>query len=167
MTDNAANNQEEGRVVPAEMSDARWLEMNEGVIAEFRSNGGHCGGRWEGNPMVLLTTVGAKSGLTRTSPLTYNRPASDPSSIVLIASKAGADSHPAWYHNLLANPTVTIEIAEADSDVGVRTVQTVARITEEPERSQLLAERVDLMPRFGAYMEHTDRQIPVIVCQTG
>ena len=137
------------------MSDEQWLELNGGVIPEFRANGGKCGGRWEGNPMVLLTTTGARSGQERTSPLTYT---TDGEGIVLIASRAGDDRHPDWYHNLVANPEVVIEL-------GTERFEARARTAEEPERTRLFDERVSAMPRFGDYVEMTDRAIPVVVVE--
>ena len=134
-------------------TDEQWLALNEGVIAEFRANGGTCGGRWEGNPMVLLTTTGARSGERRTSPLTYTTDGDD---IVLIASRAGDHRHPDWYYNLVANPDVVIEIGEDRFEA-------TATVAEEPERSRLLGARIDVMPRFGGYVEATERTIPVVV----
>ncbi|MGB5758437.1 MAG: nitroreductase family deazaflavin-dependent oxidoreductase [Acidimicrobiales bacterium] len=135
------------------LTDDQWLRLNRGVIPEFRANGGHCGGRWEGNPMVLLTTIGARSGLERTSPLTYT---TDGVRIVLIASRAGDDRHPDWYHNLVANPNVVIE-------VGTDRFEAIATVADEPERTRLLEERIAVMPRFGNYLEQTDRTIPVVI----
>ena len=135
------------------LTDDQWLRLNRGVIPEFRANGGHCGGRWEGNPMVLLTTIGARSGLERTSPLTYT---TDGVRIVLIASRAGDDRHPDWYHNLVANPNVVIE-------VGTDRFEAIATVADEPERTRLLEERIAVMPRFGDYLEQTDRTIPVVI----
>lgn len=137
------------------VTDEQWLALNEGVIAEFRANGGQCGGRWEGNPMVLLTTTGARSGQSRTSPLTYT---TDGDRIVLIASRAGDDRHPDWYHNLVANPEVTIEIGEDRFDGR-------ATVAAEPERTRLLDARIAVMPRFGDYVDQTDRTIPVVVVE--
>jgi deazaflavin-dependent oxidoreductase (nitroreductase family) len=139
----------------ATLSDREWLEFNEGVIAEFRANDGRCGGRFEGNPMVLLTTTGARTGLARTSPITYT---TDGDRIVLIASKAGGPSHPAWYHNLVADPEVTVE-------VGTERWRGRASVAAEPERSRLYAERVAVMPRFAGYREATTREIPVVVIE--
>ena len=136
-------------------SDADWLSLNQQVIDEFRANGGRCGGPFEGNPMVLLTTTGARSGLPRISPVTYT---TDGDRWVLIASKAGADHHPAWYHNLVAHPEVVLE-------VGTERFAARARVAEEPERSRLYAERVAVMPRFDGYRQSTDRTIPVVVIE--
>jgi len=136
-------------------SDADWLSLNQQVIDEFRANGGRCGGPFEGNPMVLLTTTGARSGLPRISPVTYT---TDGDRWVLIASKAGADHHPAWYHNLVAHPDVVLE-------VGTERFAARARVAEEPERSRLYAERVAVMPRFDGYRRSTERTIPVVVIE--
>ncbi len=135
------------------ITDEQWLNLNEGVIAEFRANGGRCGGRWEGNPMVLLTTTGARSGEPRTSPLTYT---SDGDDLVVIASRAGDDRHPDWYHNLVANPDVVVEL-------GAERFEATASVAPEPERTRLLDARVAEMPRFGDYVDQTDRTIPVVV----
>jgi len=81
-------------------------EFNKPVIEEFRANGGIVGGPWLGVPLLLLTTTGAKSGQPRTNPLGY---CVVDGRMVVIASYNGAPDHPAWYRNLAANPTVTIE----------------------------------------------------------
>lgn len=154
----------------ATRTDEEWLAINQRVIEEFRANGGVCGGAFKGNPMVLLTTVGARSGQPRTSPVTFTtvsgKPAvtmgrsadATPDGWVLIASKAGAEAHPAWYHNLVSNPEVTIE-------VGADRYSARARVAHEPERSRLLDARIAVMPRFGGYVEMTARVIPVIVIE--
>ena len=136
-----------------DFSDDQWLEFNEAIIEEFRANGGKCGGRFEGNPMILMTTTGARSGRRTATPITYTTDGED---LVVIASKAGSDSHPAWYHNLVANPDVTVE-------VGSETFEARAVPAEEPERTRLFDQQVAQMPRFGGYQEKTDRVIPVVV----
>lgn len=136
-------------------TDEEWLALNGSVIEEFRANGGRCGGVWEGNPMLLLTTVGARSGQARTSVLTYTM---DGDRYVLIASKAGADHHPAWYHNLAANPEVTVE-------VGTERFAARAYRAAEPEAGRLYDERVAVMPRFDGYRQATAREIPVVVIE--
>jgi deazaflavin-dependent oxidoreductase (nitroreductase family) len=147
------------------ITDEQWLALNGGVIAEFRANGGVCGGRWEGNPMVLLTTIGARSGKERTSPLTYTidrktdgdgDPTGEADRLVLIASRAGDDRHPDWFHNLVANPDVIVEL-------GAERFAATATVVDEPERTRLMNARIDEMPRFGDYAEQTDRTIPVVV----
>lgn len=108
--------------------------------------------------MVLLTTTGAKSGKERTSPLTYTT--DDAGNVVLIASRAGDDRHPDWYYNLVANPTVVIEI-------GTDKYEATARTADEPERTTLFDERIAVMPRFGDYLNKTSRTIPVVVIERG
>lgn len=104
-------------------------DWNQGVINEFRANGGKVGGYCEGANMLLLHTTGAKSGQPRINPLVY---VTDSDRIVIIASKGGADTNPDWYYNLLANPIVTVEVgaeraivlpgddADAPADEGFR-----------------------------------------------
>lgn len=129
--------------------------FNEQLIDEFRENGGSVGGPFEGRPMMLLTTTGAKSGQPRTHPLVYT---TDGDRMVIIASKGGADDNPAWYHNLLANPVVTIE-------VGTERYQARARVTEGEERRRLFDQQAAIMPTFAEYERKTSRVIPVIVLE--
>jgi deazaflavin-dependent oxidoreductase (nitroreductase family) len=151
----AADPRPAGRLglTPSTRND-EWLAFNGPVIEEFRANGGECGGSLAGNPLVLLTTTGARSGQPRVSPLTYTT--DGPGRWVLIASKAGADHHPAWYHNIVANPDVTLE-------VGAERFPARAEVVTGEERERLFAERVAVMPRFARYRELTDREIPVVV----
>src|SRR5687767_12005419 len=81
--------------------------FNKGIVEEFRANAGKVGGMFAGAPMVLLTTTGAKSGQQRTTPLVYT---TDGDRLVVIASKGGAPTHPDWYHNVVKNPTVGVEV---------------------------------------------------------
>src|SRR5713101_6693190 len=82
-------------------------ELNQAVIREFRSNQGRVSGPMEGMPILLLTMTGAKTGRTLVRPLCYSR---DGDRIVIIASYGGAPRNPPWYHNLIANPVVTVEV---------------------------------------------------------
>ena len=127
--------------------------FNEQIIDEFRANDGKVGGPFEGAPMVLLTTTGAKTGQRRTSPVVHG---TDGDRIFVIASKAGADTNPDWFHNLVANPTVTVEL-------GSETFEATAVVADEPERSKLYAQMVEAMPGFGEYQEKTSRVIPVVL----
>lgn len=127
-------------------------DFNNQVIAEFRANGGKVGGMFEGAPMILVTTTGAKSGQPRVAPLVYT---TDGDRIVIIASKGGAPTHPDWYHNIVANPEITVE-------VGGETFPARAEIAPEPERTRLFNAQADLMPNFAEYQKNTDRTIPVI-----
>jgi deazaflavin-dependent oxidoreductase (nitroreductase family) len=128
------------------------LEFNQQVIDEFRANEGRVGGPFEGAPMLLLTTTGAKSGRRLTSPLVYSKDGDD---IIVIASKAGAPTNPDWFHNLKANPAVTVE-------VGTTQLEARAEITEGAERDRLFDAQAELMPNFKEYAAATDRVIPVV-----
>lgn len=132
-----------------------WLALNGPVIDEYRANDGRLGGRWEGNPTLLLTTTGRRSGQQRTSPLTYT---ADGDNLVLIASRAGDDRHPDWFHNLVADPDVTVEL-------GGERFSARASVAGEPDRTRLFDERIAAMPRFGDYKTKTDREIPVVVIE--
>ena len=130
--------------------------FNDKLIEEFRANGGKVlSGPFVGAPLLLLTTTGAKSGRPFTTPLVYTK---DGDRIVIIASKAGAPKHPAWYHNLKAHPTTTIEI-------GKEKFQAKATITKDPERQRLFDAQAKAMPAFAGYQKNTTRQIPVIVLE--
>jgi deazaflavin-dependent oxidoreductase (nitroreductase family) len=127
--------------------------FNEGVIAEFRSNSGKVGGYFNGSPMLLLTTTGVKSGEERVSPLVYT---TDGGRIVIVASNGGADRHPSWYYNVVANPQITVE-------VGDETYQANAVITDPAERRRLFDLHAQRFPGFKEYEKGTHRVIPVIV----
>jgi deazaflavin-dependent oxidoreductase (nitroreductase family) len=129
--------------------------FNEALIQEFRANEGKVGGRFEGRPVLILTTTGAKSGRKFTIPLVYLQ---DGGRRLIFASKAGAPTSPDWYHNLIANPGVTVE-------VGTETYEAKAVVITGEERDQLYAKQVAEMPQFGEYQEKTSRVIPVIDLQ--
>lgn len=132
----------------------RWKQMNEGVIAEFRANGGVVGGRFAGRPMMLLTTTGAKSGQQRIAPLNYSP---DGDRIAVIASRGGSPTHPDWYYNLVANPEVTVE-------VGREKYRARAYTAREPERTRIFDQQAAIMPFFDEYRKQvTAREIPVVV----
>ena len=135
------------------MSDME--DFNKGVIDEFRANGGRVGGPFDGAPLLLLTSIGAKSGAARTTPLMY---LPDGERIVIFASKAGAPTNPAWYHNLLANPSATVE-------VGTNTVEVAASVAAGEERQQLYDRQAELYPQFADYAQKTTRKIPVVVLE--
>jgi deazaflavin-dependent oxidoreductase (nitroreductase family) len=130
-------------------------EFNQKVIEEFRTNGGKVGGMFEGAPMLLLTSTGAKSGRQYTTPVVYTR---DGDRLVIIASKAGAPTNPAWYHNLVAHPEVTVE-------VGTERIPMRAVVTEGEERTRLFDAQAALMPNFAEYAKSTSRVIPVIALE--
>ena len=128
-------------------------ERNMAIIAEFRANTGRVGGRFAGRTLLLLHTVGAKSGQSRINPVVY---VSDGDCLVIIASKGGAPTNPDWYYNILANPLVTVE-------VGTEQFQARAEIVAELERTRLYDKMVAMMPGFAEYREKTTRVIPVIL----
>ena len=127
-------------------------ELNKTIIAEFRANDGKVGGQFEGAPLLLLTTIGAKSGLSRTNPLVY---LVDDDRYVIIASYAGAPVSPPWYYNLKANPNVEIE-------VGTQRFNARAEILDDENRSRVYQRAEELMPAFTDYRNNTTRTIPVI-----
>ncbi|MEN9646225.1 MAG: Deazaflavin-dependent nitroreductase [Actinomycetota bacterium] len=127
-------------------------DYNQQIIAEFRANGGKVGGRFEGLPMVLVTHTGAKSGVRRTTPLVCSR---DGDTVVIIASMGGAPNNPAWYHNMVANPGVTVE-------VGSDTYEATVVVTEGDERQRLFDAQAAIMPFFNDYAASTSRVIPVL-----
>lgn len=128
-------------------------DWNRKVIEEFRANGGKVGGRFEGKNLALLHTYGAKSGQARINPLACIR---DGERYVVIASKAGAPTHPDWYYNVAAHPTVTVEY-------GTETFQAQATIAAEPERTRLYNKMIEIMPGFAEYQQKAGRVIPVII----
>lgn len=135
------------------MSDPN--DFNRGIIDEFRANGGRVGGRFDGAPMLILHTTGAKSGAERENPLVYARRGDD---VVVFASKAGAPTHPAWYLNLVANPDASIEI-------GTETRQVRARVAEGDERDEIWSRQKAAMPGFAEYEQKTSREIPVVILE--
>jgi deazaflavin-dependent oxidoreductase (nitroreductase family) len=128
-------------------------DYNQQVIEEFRTNGGRVGGPFESMELLLLHHTGAKSGANRINPLAY---LSDDGHYVIFASKAGAPTNPDWYHNVKANPNVTIE-------VGDDTMQAVASEATGEDRDRLYAAQKARVASFAEYEQKTERLIPVIV----
>lgn len=128
-------------------------EYNKKIINEFRKNDGKVGGHFTGRTLLLLHTTGAKSGQERINPTAYIR---DNERYAIIASNSGEEKHPSWYHNILANSVVIIE-------VGNETLQATASLAEEPEYTRLYNKMVDMMPGFAEYRLNPHRIIPVIV----
>ncbi len=130
-------------------------DWNRQTIEAFRANGGKVGGVWEGRPLLLLTTTGAKSGQRRTTPVMY---LPDGDRLLVFATKAGAPTNPAWYHNLIAYPEVTVE-------VGTETYEATATSLTSEERDRLYAKQASLYPQFGEYQARATRKIPVIALE--
>jgi deazaflavin-dependent oxidoreductase (nitroreductase family) len=129
-------------------------DFNDEIISEFRANEGTVGGPFEGAPLLLLHHTGAKSGTERVTPVVYQP--LDNGRYAVFASKAGADTNPDWYHNLVANPHTTVE-------VGTATVGVTSRITEGAERETIWSAQKAAAPGFAEYEQKTTRQIPVLV----
>ncbi|MGW6617332.1 nitroreductase/quinone reductase family protein [Streptomyces erythrochromogenes] len=129
--------------------------FNQNVIDEFRANAGKVGGPFEGAELLLLTTTGARSGKPHTVPLGFLRDGGTP---LVVASAAGADRHPAWYHNLLARPLVQVE-------TGTEEYEAVAVPAAGARRDELFAQVVRAEPGYGEYQGRTARVIPVVALQ--
>jgi deazaflavin-dependent oxidoreductase (nitroreductase family) len=128
---------------------------NQSLIEEFRATNGKVTGDFAGRPLLLLTTTGAKSGQPRVSPLVYT---TDGDRIIIIASKGGAPTNPDWFRNVVANPTVTVELPG-------ETFQARATVVEGAERQRLYDAQAALMPAFAEYQQKTTRQIPVVILE--
>ena len=127
-------------------------DFNKKIIQEFRANDGKVGGMFEGMSLLLVHTTGAKSGQLRINPTAYIK---DGENLIIAASKGGADSHPDWYHNLVSNPQVIVE-------VGSETISALAEVPSEPERSNLYDKLASKYPMFNEYKTKTKRVIPII-----
>jgi deazaflavin-dependent oxidoreductase (nitroreductase family) len=130
-------------------------DFNQTIIDEFRANHGKVSGQFEGAPMLLLTTTGAKSGRSRTVPVVY---LPDGNRYLVFASKAGAPTNPDWYHNLVANPTVSVEVGSDRFDAD-------AVVLTGDERDRFFAKQAELFPGFQEYQKNTTRVIPVVALQ--
>jgi deazaflavin-dependent oxidoreductase (nitroreductase family) len=130
-------------------------DFNRGVIEEFRANEGRVGGPFEGAPVLLLTSTGAKSGERRTTPVMY---LPDGERMVIFASKGGSPSNPAWYHNLRANPSATVEVGSDKLDVN-------AVVTSGEERQRLFDRQAERYAQFADYAQKTSREIPVVALE--
>lgn len=134
-------------------------DWNTRIVDEFHAKAGR-GVTGFGDHLLLLTTRGAKSGDTRTTPLAYHR---DGERFVVAASKGGAPKHPAWYHNLVKHGEAEVEVAAGD---GTERFRVRARpIATGPERDRLYEAHAALMPGFREYPKKTTRVIPVVVLE--
>ncbi len=126
------------------------------LTADVRENGRPTSGPMRGQPLMILHTVGARSGEARESIITYSR---EGDRYVIAASKSGAPTNPAWYHNLVAHPEVTIE-AERETFRAKATV-----VKDEHERARLYEQHAQQLPQFKEYPTLTERVIPVILLE--
>ena len=126
-------------------------DFNRQIVEEFRANGGKVGGQFAGANLLLLTTTGAKSGQRRLAPLAYF---DIDGKLIIIGSKAGADTNPDWVHNLRANPTAHIEIGTDAYDV-------TSHELPKDERDAIFDKVVAAAPGIGDYQAKTSRIIPL------
>jgi deazaflavin-dependent oxidoreductase (nitroreductase family) len=127
-------------------------DWNTQVIAEFRKNHGKVGGNFEGAPILLIHSKGARSGTLRVNPVMYLK---DGKRFLVFASKGGADTSPDWYHNLKAHPDAQVEVGDETMDVRAEEIKGL-------ERDSLYAKQASLYPQFGEYQRKTKRIIPII-----
>lgn len=127
-------------------------DWNVNVIEEFRANEGRVGGGFAGAPLLLLHTTGARTGRERVNPMMY---LDLEGRRFVFASKAGADTNPDWYRNLLAHPAVSVE-------VGAETYEATAVPVTGEERDRIYAEQARRYHGFAEYAEKTARVIPVV-----
>jgi len=130
-------------------------DFNEKLIDEFRANGGKVGGPFEGAPLLLLHTTGAKTGRTRVKPLAYRR---EGDRLVVFGTKGGAPTNPEWYYNVRANPRVTVE-------VGSDRFEADATVAPPDERDRIWRLQTRDVPVFADYQQKTDRTIPVVILE--
>ncbi|HKX17717.1 MAG TPA: nitroreductase family deazaflavin-dependent oxidoreductase [bacterium] len=131
-------------------------DWNKSIIDEFRSNGGKVGGQFTGAPLLILHTVGAKSGKARENPLMYQDLGHG--QVAIFASKGGAPTSPDWYHNLVASPRATVEL-------GSETFAVTARIVRGEERRRIWGTWKQRYPNFAQYERKTTREIPVVILE--
>ena len=131
-------------------------EWNRPIVEEFRANEGRVGGNFEGAPVLLLHSTGARTGLERVNPMMYQR--LGPRTVAVFASKAGAADNPDWYHNLLAHPEATVEI-------GTETLPVRARVAGAGERAPIWEKQKADYPGFADYERKTERVIPVVILE--
>lgn len=135
------------------MSDIK--AWNHRFIEGYRADGGKVGGNFEGVPLLILHTTGARSGEARENPLVYLR---NGNSFVVFASGGGAPRHPDWYYNVVAIPHTAIE-------VGTEVIEVTARVAEGGERERLWDLQKRSIPAFAEHEQTTTRRIPVIVLE--
>jgi len=131
-------------------------DWNRMIIDEFHANGGKVGGQFAGAPLLLLHSVGAKSGKTRVTPLMYQDLGHG--RVAVFASKAGGPTNPDWYHNLIANPGAKVEI-------GTQTFDVMARVARGEERLRIFTAQKQRYPNFAEYERKTKREIPVVILE--
>jgi deazaflavin-dependent oxidoreductase (nitroreductase family) len=137
------------------MAEDRELTFNERNIADFRESGGKIAAFGDG-PVLLLGTVGAKSGQRRTNPLMYLADDDSPDRVYIFASAAGADRDPAWFRNVVAHPS------DVKVEIGTEHLTAEAKVVPDPQRAEIYARQAARYPAFAGYQETTSRPIPVV-----
>jgi deazaflavin-dependent oxidoreductase (nitroreductase family) len=137
------------------MADTDDELFGEEHVRVFRETAGERGYHWRGTTILLLSTVGRRSGETRTTPLIHRM---DGDRWIIVASKGGAPANPGWYENLLANPQATIEVPG-------ETVSVRASTAEGEERARLWSLMTEVWPAYDEYQAKTEREIPVVVLE--
>jgi deazaflavin-dependent oxidoreductase (nitroreductase family) len=134
---------------------ARFIVLWMGRIHTWmhRVSGGRLGGTFQGVDVLLLTTAGRRSGLERTNPVLYLE---DGARLVIVASKAGMDHHPAWFHNLVAHPEVSVQ-------TGGQSQSMRTRVADAAERAELWPRLNALYANYDTYQGWTDRELPVVI----
>jgi len=130
-------------------------DFNRRIVEEFRGNAGKVGGPFEGAPLLLLHTTGARSGQERVNPVMYR---ADGDRLAVFASKGGAPTNPDWYHNLLAHPRARVEVGTDAFDV-------TARVAEGEERARIWERHKAEYGAFAEYERKTSRPIPVVILE--
>jgi deazaflavin-dependent oxidoreductase (nitroreductase family) len=142
-----------------DLADRTWPLLRRlmgGHVAVYRATNGRIGHRVPGSPPVLLLDhVGAKSGTRRTSPLGY---VPDGENLVVVASKGGYPSNPAWFHNLMANPDTSVQVGSSRRQVH-------ARVADPQERERLWPKVVQAYSGYGDYQRRTEREIPLVILE--
>jgi len=134
----------------------RYNDFNRALVADLRANAGQAtSGPFVGRPVLILTNTGARSGAIRETPLAYTR---DGDNYVVIGSKGGAPTHPSWFHNVVANPDVKLEVLG-------ETIPARARVAQGDEHDRLYDAQARVLPVFAEYRTKTSRKIPVIVLE--
>lgn len=124
-------------------------------VKAYQETNGEVGYIWNGVPILLFTSIGAKSGLPRTNAIIFTQVGDK---YVIMASMGGSPKHPAWYHNIRKNPEIDVQIKGEKFRATTRTAQS-------PEREELWAEAIRDWPNYDVYQSRTDRQIPVVVIE--
>ena len=130
-------------------------DWNKAIIEEFRAHGGKVGGRFEGRPLLLLHSVGAKTGKTRVNPLAYQDLGGR---FAVFASKGGSPKNPDWYHNLVKNPRASVEVGTEKFDV-------IASVARGAKRERIWTTQKRRIPTFADYERKTKREIPVVILE--